>query len=349
MEESILKSAFRRFVLVVSTFLAIIVGISLLFILPTTLADTIDGEPTITYKYNAKIIPNAQGTREKLPSSYPVILKIDIHGEIGTAELNRQSMESLLVESRERAFKDDRVEAIILHIDTPGGTVFDSNAIYRALKLYKTRYQTPIYAYVDGLCASGGIYVACSADKIYSSDVSIIGSVGAILGPFMNYSKLLDKIGVESETVTAGKDKDLMNPLRPWKKDESVSLQNITDQFYEHFIDLVTTNRPKISKDKLRNEYGAHVFTAKDAEDYGFIDGSNMSFDDVVSLLVKEIGIDDNMYQVVEFENNNWVSSIFKLKGGLGILSGEIKHTLDLPPQLNPEFMNQPLYLYTPQ
>lgn len=68
-------------------------------------------------------------------------------------------------------------ERHLVYINTPGGTVVDADGIYRALLEYKTKYDVPIYAYIDGLCASGGMYVALAADKIFASDVSLIGSV----------------------------------------------------------------------------------------------------------------------------------------------------------------------------
>jgi protease-4 len=278
-----------------------------------------------------------------------VILKINVEGEIGTELFNKQTVGNLLIESRERALKDNRVKAIILNINTPGGTAIDSNAIYRLLKDYKAQYKVPIYAYVDGLCASGGMYIACAADKIYSSNISIIGSVGVVVGPFVNVYKLMEKYGVASETITAGKGKDEMNPFREWGPHEGENLKALTDYLYDHFIDVVATNRPTLDPVKLRNEYGAQIYPAAIAEKYGFIDGSDFTFNQALSQLAKEIGIDDEMYQVVELENNSWLASLFHNKINLGLLSGEIKHSVALPPQCDPKFMNQPLYLYRPE
>ena len=94
----------------------------------------------------------------------------------------------------------------------------DADGIYRAIKHYKEQYQVPVIAYVDGLCASGGMYIACAADKIYATDVSLVGSVGVLFPSFMNFSKLLDTVGVQSLTISSCKGKDDMNPLRPWKE-----------------------------------------------------------------------------------------------------------------------------------
>lgn len=346
MRETIFKASFRLFFLVLSAVLGVFAGILAVILFIGSLAETKEGDPDITYHYDPIIVPNAKNERKLLSSSYPVILKMNIVGEIGSETLNKKTIERMLIESRERSFKGDRVKAILLNINTPGGTAIDSNAIYQLLKSYKAQYHTPIYAYVDGMCASGGMYVASAADKIYTNDASILGSVGVILGPFMNVYKLLDKFGVASETMTAGKNKDEMNPFREWKTDEGRDLKELTNYFYEQFVDIVVANRPQISRERLKDEYGAQIFPAKIAEQHGFVDGINHTFNDALTLLAKEIGIDDDMYQVVEFESNNWLMSFLKGKINLNLLSGEIKHSLNLPPQLNPNFMNQPLYLY---
>ncbi|MFI5264393.1 MAG: S49 family peptidase, partial [Candidatus Kapaibacterium sp.] len=93
------------------------------------------------------------------------------------------------VESQEGDFKNNRVKGILLYMDTPGGYSTDSDTIYRLLMEYKKQYKVPIYAYVDGLCASGGMYIAITADKIMASDTSLIGSIGVIAPTFMNFTK----------------------------------------------------------------------------------------------------------------------------------------------------------------
>lgn len=349
MRESVFKSSFRLFFLALSSVIGMFTGMLIVVFIIAGMTDTQEKSAEISYEYDAKIAPNALNVRKELSSSYPVILKINITGEIGTETLNRKTIESLLVESRERSLKDNRVKAIILSINTPGGTVTDASAIYHALKSYKEQYKTPIYAHVDGLCASGGMYVACAADKIYTSDASILGSVGVLIGPFMNFYKLMETYGIAAETITAGTDKDAMSPFRKWSDNESENFKSLTDYFYNHFIDIVAAHRPLLTPEKLRGEYGARVFPAKQAEEYGFSDGSNYSFNQALALLAKEIGIDDDMYQVIELEGSGWLASLLKGKVNLGLLTGDVRHRLSLPPQLNPEFMNQPLYLYRPE
>ena len=158
-------------------------------------------ESTPTAFYEVEVRPNANGVRKMLSKSSPVVLKLNIEGTIGGELLNTRSVNEILVESREGALKGDRVKAIILAINSPGGTVNDADGIYRAILNYKKRYEVPVYVFVDGLCASGGMYIAASADKIYSTDTSLIGSVGVLTGPFLNASNLMEKIGLYALTL----------------------------------------------------------------------------------------------------------------------------------------------------
>ncbi|MGZ3733265.1 MAG: S49 family peptidase, partial [Parachlamydiaceae bacterium] len=137
MKESIFKSTFRRFFMVLATVTAAIMGITLTFILMGTLSSLLfdkelsSGEtPSLTLE----IQPNALGVRKTQPKSTPVILKIAINGVIGTEKLNRQKIEQILIESREAPLSDDRVKGIIITINSPGGGATDSDTIYHALK-----------------------------------------------------------------------------------------------------------------------------------------------------------------------------------------------------------------------
>src|SRR5690606_9333623 len=137
----------------------------------------------------------------------------------GTESFNMNTFRAQLMESREGIFEKSPVVALLLHIQSPGGTVIDADGIYRAIKAYKAQHNIPVYAYVDGLCASGGMYIAAAADKIFASDVSLIGSVGVISPPTFNFTKTMEKLGIEALTLSAGIGKDDLNPFRPWKAD----------------------------------------------------------------------------------------------------------------------------------
>jgi protease-4 len=342
MHESIFKASLRALFVSCFVMIGIAIGLIPLFLILGSLSGT-STEPD--EYYTKEVVENAKGERTILSKDSPAILKINIDGFIGGEELNQKTIERQLVESREGDLKKNRVKAILLYINSSGGTVTDSDSIYRSLKTYKEQYKVPVYAYVDGMCASGAMYIACSADKIFASDSSVIGSVGVLIPGFFNFSNLLEKVGVQSLTLSAGKGKDELNPLRPWKAGEEKPIQELINYFYAQFVDIVVQNRPQLTKDKLINEYGAHIFNPKQAEEYGFITATNYSYRDTLKELLKHIGITDDYYQVYELKHSKWYSSLF---GSQALFSGKVKHDFGLPPEMDAKFCNQFLYLYRP-
>lgn len=303
----------------------------------------------IEMKTKIKYLPDASGNKELAPIQAPVILQIDITGVIGQPKggVDARSIENILIESRMETLKNDRVKAILLYVNTPGGTVTDADNIYRMIKAYKERYHIPVFAYIDGLCASGGMYVVCAADQVYASNASMIGSVGVIIGPFFNVVEALTKVGIKSETITAGLDKDMMSPFRPWKSDEDASLKAATDYFYNQFVDLVASSRPRMDKDKLINEYGAKVFDPVQALNFGYIDHNNATRNSALLALMQEANIDPaKPYQVVSLEaKGDWASCLFNEKTS-PLFTGRIEHTIDTGA---PKIKDQIAYLYLPK
>jgi ClpP class serine protease len=213
------------------------------------------------------------------------------------------------------------------------------------LKEYKARYNVPVFAYIDGLCASGGMYISSAADQVFAGPASIIGSVGVIIGPFFNFFETLGKIGVVSKTITEGLDKDMMSPFRPWKADEDSSLKAVTAYFYQQFVDIVTAARPRMNKDRLVNEYGAQVFDPVTAQEFGYIDVAETSRDVALLALLKEANVDaTKTYQVIELEQKSeWITNLFNSQSPL--LTGKIAHTIDTG---LPSIRDRVAYLYQP-
>jgi len=343
-QESIFSSAVRSFVM---TFFAI-VGIGAALIPIVLLFGIIMDSDSFNIRKTTTpyIAANAEGERVSFHQNVPVILKLNIEGVIGSENMTYEKFRAKLMESREGIFTKNKVKAIMLTINSPGGVALDSDAIYRALKDYKEDFGVPIYAYVEGICASGAMHIASAADKIYASNVSIIGSIGSIFPPFFNISKPLNKLGIESMTLYSGHGKDMLSPLRPWNPDESKSMQTLLDYMYEHLVNTVTSERPTIDKDKLVNEYGAGVFVAKDAMKRGFIDGIGYNERSVLKEIVENTDLDGKDYQVIELESQRFFPGIFEHSSLLK--SGTVKHRLDISSEFSPELMGKFLYLYRP-
>lgn len=291
------------------------------------------------------ILPDANGKHDVLPESAPVILKLSIDGVIGDGELTGKLVDQILLDSREDFLKNDRVKALLLYIKTPGGTVDDADSIYRALKEYKKKYDVPVYAYVDGMCASGGMYICGAVDKIYASPTSLIGSVGVVMGPFFNVADTMQKVGASSLTISSGKDKDMLNPFRQWQPGEDASLKKISSQIYDRFVNVLTDARPQLDRTKLINEYGAHIFLSEEAQQLGYIDVAGVNYSTALADLAETAGISDR-YQVVELQIP---SNIFTelTKGKSPLINGKLNHSLEIGSNKIPaEWAGKFLYLY---
>ena len=341
--ESVFVSAIRSFCKMFFAVSGIFLALMLMSLFYSSVSDTTTS-PTEA-KTKVKYLPDAHGNRETSSTS-PVILQVNIRGVIGDPkEIDTKIVEHILLDSRTGTLKDNRVKGILLYMNTPGGTVVDSDNIYRMLKQYKERYKTPIFAYIDGLCASGGMYIASAADQTFAGPASIIGSVGVIIGPFFNLFEALGKLGITSETITAGLDKDMMSPFRPWKTGEDASLKAITAYSYQRFVDIVTAARPRLDKTKLVQEYGAKVFNPITAQNLGYVDYAETSREEALLALLKEANVDTaKTYQVIELEpKSEWISSLFNTKSPL--ITGKIEHSLDTG---TPCIRDQVAYLYQP-
>ncbi|MFV0340605.1 MAG: S49 family peptidase [Parachlamydiaceae bacterium] len=343
MNEPIWRASVRALITTFAKWIGILAALILLIYYVNNLEES---ELEISTDFSEEIQPNAEGVRKKQTSTAPVILEVHINGVIGTEGLEQKDLEKLLVESRENSLKNNRVKAILLRLNTPGGGAADADGMYRALLEYKKRYNVPVYGYIDGICASGGVYVSCAADELYASDVSLIGSVGVITSSFLNFSKTMDKIGVDALTIYAGKGKDELNPLRPWKEGESDNIKDVIDATYKNFVAVVSKNRPKLTSDVLTKETGAKIFIANDALQLGFIDGLASGRDEVLKKLLVKLSIEDDFYQVVSLSSTNWYNQLFKAESPL--FTGKITHHFLNSDQIPKRLYNQPLYLYQP-
>ncbi|HCJ84081.1 MAG: hypothetical protein A2Y28_03315 [Chlamydiae bacterium GWC2_50_10] len=341
-KESLFKSSFRAFFVSFSTILGIAVALALGIAALALFADRVK-KPE---KSELLVSQDADGNRSLLDDSAPVLLKISLHGIIGEGALQTEKIENLLLDAEEEPLKKDRVKGVLLSINTPGGTSSDSDGIFRALKAYKAKHRIPVYVFVDGLCASGGMYISAVADQIYATSSSVVGSIGVLLGPAFNFSKAMEKLGVESVTLTDGKNKDMLNPFRPWKDGEDASLKEIVASDYARFVNHMTTARPRLDKEKLIQVYGAQVFDASKGQELGYVDVAGATYRDALASLAKAAGIEgDKKYQVFEIKaTESFVKEL--LESNHSLLKGRIIHSFETGSLLKPEMSGKMLYLY---
>jgi protease IV len=226
----------------------------------------------------------------------------------------------------QQARDDSRVKAIVLEIDSPGGEVTASDAIYNAL--LKLRARKPVVVYMDSLAASGGYYVACGGKFLMASDTTITGSIGVIIQT-LNYEQLFNKVGLASVVFKSGKFKDMLNGARPITPEERELVQSFIMKTYDKFLGIVAKER-NLPADLLRNTIAdGRILSGKDAYEHKLIDGLG-ELDDAFGK-AKELGNAPDA-KVVKYGPPFSLSRFLRIFG-----ESDSKIELTLPKQLIPQ------------
>ena len=277
------------------------------------------------------------------------IAVIDIAGVI--TSYGPSDMVSNIKKQLQLAANDDRVKAVILRIDSPGGEVMASDEIARSIREFEVdpNIDKPVIASMGGMAASGGYYVAAPCRFIFANELTITGSIGVIMQS-VNFHGLMEKVGVKPVTYTSGKNKDMLSPFNspevPPEQDKI--LTEFIDQTYKAFLEVVENGRAKkgnrTEKDMKEliagwKEYAdGRIITGLDAEKYGLVDMTG-NFDDVVKFAEQYLGITEGKARLVRNEPPLNFGNFFQLLGGAQKekRSATIKVDLGLEiPQLRP-------------
>ena len=161
----------------------------------------------------------------------------------GVIEADGRASAENIIAGLQAAFKDKDTQGVIVRINSPGGSPVQAGQINDEMRRLKGKYpNTPLYAVVEDVCASGGYYVAVAADKIYVNKASVVGSIGVILEGF-GLVGTLDKIGVERRVQTAGVNKAFMDPFSPVLPEHREHAQKMLEEIHAQFIDVVKAGR----------------------------------------------------------------------------------------------------------
>lgn len=208
-------------------------------------------------------------------SEKPKILVIQANGKIDEGPTrgllrDRPGMVPDIVSQLRLAEKDSDIGAVILKINSPGGSVTASDVLYNELKSYKERTGVRMVAVLMGVAASGGYYIALPADRIVAHPTTVTGSVGVVfLQPKVD--GLMEKLGVGVDVSKSGLQKDMGSPFRPSTQEERRLLQALTDQLGQRFLDLMARHR-RISPEALAEIRTARIFLADAALKLGMVD-----------------------------------------------------------------------------
>lgn len=244
-----------------------------------------------------------------MPMTEDFIAVVPIEGTIqassGTTGLYAQSIgydHNLLMKYVDKLIDTNNNKGIILHLNTPGGTVYEADELYLKLMEYKEKTGRPVWAYMSNMCCSGGVYIASSADEQYANRNTTTGSIGVIISNY-DLSGLYKKIGIKEDNIVSAKNKDMGSSGKPMTSEQKEIYQAIVNETYEQFVEVVSEGR-NMSIEDVKALADGRIYTAKQALDNGLIDGIKTSeeFDEYV-------------------KEQSGVSKFYEPKSGVGYLS----------------------------
>ncbi|WP_370945976.1 S49 family peptidase [Amycolatopsis sp. cg5] len=203
-----------------------------------------------------------------------VVAVVKLHGVItpspsplGRGAINLAAVESALT----RAFAHDRLKAVALQINSPGGAPTQSGLVAERIRQLADKKNVPVLAFCEDVAASGGYWLACAADEIYAHRTSMVGSIGVISGGF-GFTGLLERFGIERRLHTAGTNKSRLDPFSPEKPEDVEWLKKMHTQLHELFVEWVKERRGAKLSDS-EDLFTGDVWLGQKAADLGLIDG----------------------------------------------------------------------------
>lgn len=275
------------------------------------------------------------------------VLLVDLSGVISSQETDgfipKPSMVATLKEELTRAAQDDKIKALVIRINSPGGTVTASDILYHELRTFKESKKVPVVASIMDVGASGGYYIASAADSILAHPSSVTGSIGVIMLT-VNARGLLEKVGVEANTVTSGPRKDMGSPFRPMTQEERAIFQSVIDSFYHRFLQVVQEGRPALQAEQVKKLADGRIYSGEQAKAAGLVDGIGY-LDEAIEAAKRRATLSEA--RVVTYRRpgdyqNNIYSRVFGT--GMGLASMANLDLLSLVRGGTPQFM----YLWMP-
>ncbi|NNE64613.1 MAG: signal peptide peptidase SppA [Gammaproteobacteria bacterium] len=211
------------------------------------------------------------GDEENGESGHTAVVKLS--GVIASGE---DAGSENVIAGLEAAFKHENTKAVIVEINSPGGSPVESSYIYNEINRLRDKHEViPVYAVVADIAASGGYFVASAADKIYVNRSSLIGSIGVRMDNF-GFVELMKKIGIERRLLTAGENKGLLDPFLPEDEQQKAHIQAMLNEVHEHFIKAVRDGRGQrlVEQEGL---FSGLIWTGEKAIELGLVDNFGSS------------------------------------------------------------------------
>ena len=241
---------------------------------------------------------------------------IDIDGAI---ESEGSGSASNVIPALNKAFADSGSVAIVLHINSPGGSPVQAGMIVDELVRLRKGYPAkPLYVVVDEMCASGGYYIAASADKIFVNKASIVGSIGVLMDGF-GFTGIMEKAGVERRLLTAGENKGFMDPFSPLSDKHRAYAQAMLNEIHQQFIEVVRSGRGKRLKE-TPDTFSGLFWSGARAVEMGLADGFG-SVDSVARDIIKA-------EDIVDYTQHEGLPERVLKKFGAAMGAGAVKSAL---------------------
>lgn len=320
------KNAFTGFIV-----FAVLIAAAVLVIYSSINKST-SNENTVTYN-------SEKNTTVIKKQSADYIARINIIGQIGSE--NRTYNQKWLLSTIKAITEDEKNTGLLIFIDSPGGAVYETDEVYLAIKKYKETGKK-VYIYMGSIAASGGYYISCAADKIYANRNTLTGSIGVIAGQSMDITELLNKAGIKSETIHAGKNKNMGNYNEPLSDEQRKILQSVADECYDQFTGIVSTDR-KIPIEKVRELADGRIYTAKQAKELKLIDAID-TWDNMEEEFKKNV-IKNPECKIIEMSvpQNNSIFNIMNYAKS-SISDAQLSSKLGLPLNVIKQFNDETSY-----
>lgn len=230
------------------------------------------------------------------------VLRLD--GTIRSASDEYASVWGVTPEHTARLLKqaaaNPNIKAVVVHINSPGGSVVASDRIYHLL----LEFEKPVVIWMDEMAASGGYYIACGGDYIFAHPNTLTGSIG-VVSRFINVTELMDKVGVEAEVIASGPSKDIGSPFREMREEERALWRQIITETYDGFVEIVAQAR-HLPLEKVRELADGRIYTGRQALEAGLVD---------------EVGLlDDAIAKAAELGGISGEPAVIELKSEPGLL-----------------------------
>ncbi|MDD4913025.1 MAG: S49 family peptidase [Sideroxydans sp.] len=217
-----------------------------------------------------------------------------------------------LIGSLQEAFKDQNTAAIIMRVNSPGGSPVQAGLVNDEIRRLRTLHpQIPLYVVVEDMCASGGYYIAAAADKIFVNKASIVGSIGVLMDGF-GFTGTMEKLGVERRLMTAGENKGFMDPFSPRNPKHDAFTKAMLGEIHQQFIDVVKQGRGKRLKE-TPEMFSGLFWSGDKAIEMGLADGIG-SVDSVARDIIK-------VENIVDFTTHEGFADRIAKKFGAGMAS----------------------------